>query len=179
MHTVKHDDEYHSYWTTVMTKSKYSLNGNKGIEGLERAQKIILDCDPGGDDAQAMVLAFHMAKQLGVPVLGVTTVAGNAVLEQVVLNSQMILSACDVGPEVPILRGEEPKEKGKELAEFFYGPDGFGNALLEYQQANPDAPTPNVSDESAVDFLIRIAKEQPGEITILCLAPLSNLAVAQ
>lgn len=38
---------------------------------------------------------------------------------------------------------------------------------------------PNVREESAVDFLIRIAKEHPGEITILGLAPLTNLAVAQ
>jgi inosine-uridine nucleoside N-ribohydrolase len=42
---------------------------------------VIIDCDPGGDDAQAMVLAFHMAKKMGIEIVGVTTVAGNAVLE--------------------------------------------------------------------------------------------------
>ena len=70
-----------------MSKSKYSIAGNKGVSGLSRAKKVILDCDPGGDDAQAMVLAFDMAKKRGIEILGVTTVAGNAVLEQVVLNA--------------------------------------------------------------------------------------------
>jgi inosine-uridine nucleoside N-ribohydrolase len=91
----------------------------------------------------------------------------------------MVMSACEVGHEMPLLRGEEPSGKGKELAEYFYGPDGFGEALLEFQRANPDAAMPNVRDESAVDYLIRVCREQPGEITILGLAPLTNLSVAQ
>ncbi len=89
------------------------------------------------------------------------------------------MNVCGVSHDVPLLRGEEPFGKGKELSEYFYGPDGFGNALLDYQAANKDFLTPNVRDESAVDFLIRIAKEHVGEITILGLAPLTNLAEAQ
>lgn len=58
--------------------------------------------------------------------------AGNAVLEQVVWNAQMVMTACEVGDEMPLLRGEEPSGKGKELAEYFYGPDGFGEALLDF-----------------------------------------------
>ncbi len=80
-----------------------------------------------------MVLAFDMARKRGIEVIGVTTVAGNGTLEHDVLNSQMILQACNE-LEVPIFRGEEPFIKGKELSEYFYGPDGFGNALLEYQK---------------------------------------------
>ena len=125
-----------------------------------------------------MILAFDMAKKRGIEVLGVTTVAGNGTLEHVVLNAQMVMHACGE-LEVPVLRGEEPFIKGKELSEYFYGPDGFGGALLEYQEKHLKVEETNVSDESAVDFLIRIAKEHPGEITILGLAPLTNLAVAQ
>ena len=169
--------EYHAYYKDIMSISKYSSQTEaSGV--LKKAKKVILDCDPGGDDAQALVLAFHMAKKHGIEIIGVTTVAGNAILEQVVLNAQMIMTACGVGEDVPLLRGEEPFGKGKELSEYFYGPDGFGNALLDYQKENGDVPTPNVREESAVDFLIRIAKEQPGEITILGLAPLTNLALA-
>ena len=62
-----------------------------------------------------------------------TTVAGNAILEQVVLNAQMVMHACKE-LEIPIFRGEEPNGKGKELTEYFYGPDGFGNTLLDYQR---------------------------------------------
>ena len=170
--------QYHAYFQHILSKSRYSTTGNKGLGALEKATKVILDCDPGGDDAQAMVLAFHLAKLEGIQVLGVTTVAGNAILEEVVLNSQMILHACKE-TEVPIYRGEEPRWKGKELAEYFYGPDGFGNALHEYQKEHgPVVPTNIKEDESAVDFLIRITKEQPGQITIIGLAPLTNLAFA-
>jgi len=172
-------DEYKNYYTHIMSQSKYSTGEHRGLEALKKAKKVVLDCDPGGDDAQALVLAFHMAKTEGVEILGVTTVAGNAVLEQVVLNAQLVMSVCGVGPEVPLLRGEEPFGKGKELSEYFYGPDGFGNALLDYQKEHGSVPTPNVRDEPAFDFLARIAREHPGEITIVGLAPLTNLALAQ
>jgi inosine-uridine nucleoside N-ribohydrolase len=140
-----------------MSKSKFSLTDNKGVAGLRQAKKIIIDCDPGGDDCQAMILAFDMAKKRGIEVLGVTTVAGNGTLEHVVLNAQMVMHACKE-MEVPIFRGEEPFVKGKELAEYFYGPDGFGGALLEYQEKHLKVEESNIRSESAVDFLIRIAK---------------------
>lgn len=68
-------------------------------------------------------------------IIGVTTVAGNAILEQVVWNAQMCMTTCEVPLSVPLLRGEEIGGgiKGKELAEYFYGPDGFGGTLLQYQ----------------------------------------------
>jgi len=70
-----------------MSQSKYSTGEHRGLSALKKSKKVIIDCDPGGDDAQALVLAFHMAKTEGIEILGVTTVAGNAVLEQVVLNA--------------------------------------------------------------------------------------------
>jgi hypothetical protein len=76
-----------SYFKTIMARSKHSITGNKGVEGLRQAKKVIIDCDPGGDDCQAMVLAFDMAKKRGIEVIGVTTVAGNGTLEHVVLNA--------------------------------------------------------------------------------------------
>jgi hypothetical protein len=78
-------EEYtHEYYKQIMSRSKYT---DMREPRLEQAKKVIIDTDPGGDDAQALVLAFHMAKKLGIDILGVTTVAGNAVLEQVVLNT--------------------------------------------------------------------------------------------
>ncbi len=56
--------------------------------------------------------------------------------------------------------------------------DGFGGRLLEEIEKNGPVDPKNVSDEPAVDFLIRMAKEYPGEITIVCLAPLTNLGKA-
>jgi hypothetical protein len=48
-----------------MSRSKYSTIENQGVKGLRQSKKIIIDCDPGGDDCQAMVLAFDMAKKRG------------------------------------------------------------------------------------------------------------------
>ena len=61
-----------------MSRSKHSAEPTCT---LIQAKKVILDCDPGGDDAQAMILAFDMAKKRSIEILGVTTVAGNAILE--------------------------------------------------------------------------------------------------
>ena len=72
----------HSYYAEIMSKSKYSATGNKGLAGLEKANKVILDVDTGGDDGQAIVLAHYLSKKLGeIEIIGITTVAGNAVLE--------------------------------------------------------------------------------------------------
>jgi hypothetical protein len=82
------EDGYHSFFKTALTHSKYSKDTVMGERPtLRKAKKIILDCDPGGDDAQALVLAFYLAQKLDVEIIGVTTVAGNAVLEQVVWNA--------------------------------------------------------------------------------------------
>ncbi len=97
---------------------------------LQPAKKVIIECDPGGDDAQALILAFHMAKKHGVDILGITTVAGNGTLEHVIYNAQITLDACEQ-KEIPFYKGLEPTLKGEELSEYFWGPDGFGEALFE------------------------------------------------
>lgn len=53
----------------------------------ERPTKIILDTDPGGDDAQAIILSYHLAKKFKSEILGITTIAGNGTLDDVVLNA--------------------------------------------------------------------------------------------
>lgn len=80
---------------------------------LHKATKIIIDCDPGGDDAQALILAMHLAKKHDIKILGITTVAGNATLENVIYNTQMILNVCQE-PSIPIFKGLEPRKKGEE-----------------------------------------------------------------
>jgi inosine-uridine nucleoside N-ribohydrolase len=56
--------------------------------------------------------------------------------------------------------------------------DGFGGTLIEYIERNGPVVPKNVAKEGAVDFLTRITEEYPGEITIVCLAPLTNLGKA-
>jgi purine nucleosidase len=87
------------------------------------------------------------------------------------------MQACKV-PEVPLHKGEEPFGKGKEVTEYFYGPDGLGGTLLEYIEQHKEIEPTNIKEEPAVDFLIRIARDHPGEITIIATAPLTNIAYA-
>lgn len=90
-----------------MSTCKYAKPGFTDRVHFTAAKKVIIDCDPGGDDAQAIILALHLAKLHGAEILGLTTVAGNATLEMVVENTQLTLDVCGEA-EVPIFRGEEP-----------------------------------------------------------------------
>jgi inosine-uridine nucleoside N-ribohydrolase len=54
---------------------------------LTRSKKVIFDCDPGGDDAQALILGLHLGKQYGIEILGITCVAGNGSLDDVVASA--------------------------------------------------------------------------------------------
>ena len=73
---------------------------------VPKAKKVVIDCDPGGDDAQALILAFHIAKREGIEILGITTVEGNASLDHVVQNAQMVLDVCGE-TKIPIFKGVE------------------------------------------------------------------------
>jgi len=91
----------------------------------DKPTKVIIDTDPGGDDAQAIVLAIHLAKKMNVELLGLTVMAGNGTLEDVTLNAQLILDSCK-NTEIPIYRGEKDYLHPYEYEHPHYGPDGFG-----------------------------------------------------
>ena len=167
---------YEKFEKEVLTKpSKYQ----KKSEKIERSKKVIIDCDPGGDDAQAIMLALHLGKLYDIEILGITCVAGNGSLDDVVHSAQLTMHVCGQ-PEIPIHRGEEPSVRGNSMSDQFWGPDGFGGTLNEFksQLKAGDIQLNNVKEETAVDYLIRVSKEIPNEITILALAPMSNLAAA-
>ena len=71
------------------------------------------------------MLAVHLAKKFNVEILGITTIAGNGSLDDVVLNAQLIMNACKC-PEIPIYRGEKDFLHPLEYFHPHYGPDGFG-----------------------------------------------------
>jgi purine nucleosidase len=82
--------------------------------------------------------------------------------------------------EIPIHRGVEPHKRGGIVSDFFWGPDGFGGALHEFkqQQENGEIKMRDIQEEQAVEYLIRMSKEHIGEITLISLAPMSNIAEA-
>ncbi len=91
-------------------KSKYSET-HRNLDDLHRATHVIIDCDPGGDDAQALILAFHLAKQYQIDILGLTCVAGNGTLDDVLAAAQMTVEVCGQN-DIGIYKGLDPFGKG-------------------------------------------------------------------
>jgi purine nucleosidase len=132
------------------------------------ARKIIIDTDPGQDDAVALLLALASPDEL--EVLGITSVAGNVPLELTTRNALMLAELAG-RTDVPVYAGcERPTVRPLITAEYVHGVSGIDGADL------PD-PTTVPADGHAVDFLIETV--MGNEVTTLCtLGPLTNIAVA-
>ncbi|MGP4011403.1 nucleoside hydrolase [Streptomyces sp. 4N124] len=132
--------------------------------------RVVIDCDPGIDDAIALFLAYASPE---LDVAGVTTVAGNVGLDQVVDNA---LRLCDLigGPAAtaPVLRGHAgPLARAlRQPDEPVHGAYGLGGVQL------PEAVRP-VHPGHAVDWIAdQVYDSGPGEITVIATAPLTNIA---
>ena len=132
------------------------------------SRKIILDCDPGHDDAIAMLLANANPE---IDLLAVTTVGGNQTLAKVTNNAQRIATVFGM-QGVPIAAGcDRPLVRKAEVASAQHGESGLDGVEL------PE-PQPLV-DQHAVDLIIDIImKHKPGEITLVPTGPLTNIAMA-
>jgi inosine-uridine nucleoside N-ribohydrolase len=130
--------------------------------------KIILDTDPGIDDAMAIFFAFQAAE---IEVLGLTTVFGNVPVE---MSAQNALTLVDIAKlNIPVCKGVGMPWVGPEstYAHFVHGDDGFGN--IDYP------PFDGVLDpRPSAQFIVDMARKYPGEITIVAVGPLGNLALA-
>lgn len=130
--------------------------------------KIILDTDPGIDDAMAIFTAMAHPQ---IDLLGLTTTYGNVSVEQATLNALTLVEM--VGTSTPVAKGVA-RPWFKPLApfpDFVHGSDGFGNLHL---------PKPKASEiaQSAAEFIVDQVNQQPGEITLVAIGPLGNLATA-
>ncbi len=129
---------------------------------------IILDCDPGQDDAVALFLAMSSPEDVGI--LGITTVAGNVPLELTQRNARMM---CDIAgrPEIPVFAGcEKPMVRDAITAEYIHGDTGIdGMDVFE-----PQTP---LQERHAVDFIVEtlLATEN---VTLIPTGPLSNIGTA-
>ena len=129
---------------------------------------LVLDVDTGIDDALALLYACASPE---VELLAVTCVGGNVDARQVAVNARAVLDLAG-RLDVPVLLGEEhPLVKPLETTPETHGPFGIGYAELP-------APTRALEPDHAADRLIQLARERPGEITLVTLGPLTNLAVA-
>ena len=132
--------------------------------------KIIFDCDPGLDDAVALLAALR-APQL--EVLAITTVAGNVKGPQTAYNARVIRELAGRGPEVPVCAGApRPILRDPVTAEDFHGSTGLGNI---------DFPKPRHarSRSHAVNQIVRLCRAaKPDPLTIVITGPMTNVALA-
>ena len=139
----------------------------RGREG-EIMKKIILDCDPGMDDSMAIVMAV---KSPELDVLGITAVNGNYPVDVTEKNARKVLELLGE-TRIPVARGmANPIIRNSPGDPFTHGEDGQSEAYL------PD-PKMALSDLDAVDLIISLVKENPGEVTLIATGPMSNIAMA-
>lgn len=131
-------------------------------------RKIILDCDPGHDDAIAILLAAGSPE---VELLGITTVGGNQTLEKTTLNARRVCTVAGI-TDVPICAGcAGPLVRPLVTAADVHGESGLDGPKF------PD-PTVMLSEEHAVDFIVRTVMASSGDITLVPVGPLTNIAMA-
>ena len=133
------------------------------------SRKIIIDTDPGQDDAVAILLALAAPE---LDLLGITCVAGNVPLPLTTRNARIV---CELAgrPDVPVFAGcDRPMARKLVTAEHVHGKTGLDGIPL-WDPAMP------LQDTHAVDFLIEVLRrEAPGSVTLVPIGPLTNIATA-
>lgn len=129
--------------------------------------KIILDCDPGHDDAVAILLA---AKSEKIDLLGITVVAGNQTLEKTSVNA---LNVCQcLGIDVPVYAGcGQPMIREKIVAADIHGETGLDGPVFE-------PLTKKLEPVHAVNFIIDTIMKSDDDITMVTIGPMTNLGMA-
>jgi inosine-uridine nucleoside N-ribohydrolase len=132
-------------------------------------RKVIYDTDPGVDDA--MALYFALAHP-GIDMVGITTTFGNVSVAQAATNALYLTAIA--GRNIPVTRGVKTPwvKTGGAPPDFIHGADGLGNLSSR-------VPTTNQLDpRSSAQFIVDIARKQPGDITLVAVGPLGNLSLA-
>ncbi|WP_370228009.1 nucleoside hydrolase [Cognatishimia sp.] len=130
--------------------------------------KIIIDTDPGIDDAMAI---FYAASAPDIELLGLTAIFGNVTVETATRNALRLLEAA--GLDVPVAKGADaplamPPFKP---SAHVHGEEGFGDIPAE-------TPKGQAVAESAAEFLVRMARDHKGELVLCPIGPLTNVALA-
>lgn len=129
---------------------------------------LILDVDTGIDDAAAIALALHSDEA---EVLSLSTVAGNTTIEHATRNTLDVLDLLGAA-NVPVYRGaSRPLVRELFMAAYAHGNNGVGGAELPHTSRQ-------VGEYRGPASIVRHAHDRPGEVTLVCLGPLTNLAIA-
>jgi pyrimidine-specific ribonucleoside hydrolase len=129
--------------------------------------RVILDCDPGHDDAIALLLALASPE---LELLGVTTVSGNQTLEKTTANAIRVLDHLG-RDDVPVAAGApRPLVRERRVAADVHGETGLDG---------PDLPPParEAEPEHAIDWIAGTLAAAPGPVTLVATGPLTNVAL--
>ena len=128
---------------------------------------IILDCDPGHDDAIALLLAVASPE---VELIGVTTVAGNQTVDKTTANALRVLELAGRS-DIPVYRGaDRPFIRPQHVAAHVHGESGLDG---------PELPPPSAREQSllAVDYLAQEIRARDGKVTLVPTGPLTNIGL--
>lgn len=132
-------------------------------------KKIIFDTDPGVDDTMALTFALRSPE---LEIVGVTSVFGNAA-GSVTAQNALRLVELEGNDHIPVARGADRALvfPAMELGTMVHGEDGMGNT-------NPPPPKGKLLDMHAAEFIVETVLANPGEITLVPVGPLTNIALA-
>ena len=128
---------------------------------------IILDCDPGHDDAIAILLALASPE---IELVGITTVSGNQTVDKTTTNALKLLELAG-RPDIPVHRGaDRPFIRPQDVAAHVHGESGLDGPDLP-------APTAQPQPQSAVDYLADEIRRRDGRLTLVPTGPLTNIGL--
>ncbi len=158
-------------WTSSAQKPTVAANNKVAQQMSKTPRKIIIDTDPGQDDAAALFLALGSPIELDL--LGVTTVAGNVPLPLTSKNARIVCEWANAADTKVFAGCDTPMKRPLVTAEHVHGKTGLdGPDLL------PD-PKMALQDQHAVDFIIDTLRREPaGTVTLCTLGPLTNIGTA-
>ena len=132
-------------------------------------RKVIFDTDPGVDDA--MALYFALAHP-GMEIVGITTTFGNVTVAQAAINALYLTAIAN--RNIPVTQGVKTPwvKPGEPPPDFIHGADGLGNLPSRVATSN------RIDPRSSAQFIVDMARAHPGEVTLVAVGPLGNLAAA-
>ncbi|KAI6242435.1 Uridine nucleosidase 1 [Aphelenchoides fujianensis] len=149
------------------------------VQAAEEREDVVIDTDGVVDDVKALSLALQHPR---LQVVAITTVAGSTTVEQATANVARTLRANRVRHYIPVVKGAEHALIGNlnTTADgvLFFGDDGLSNAPLAAPKALPADSTVHVRGVEAAEALVELFSRRRGQLTLIALGPLTNLALA-
>ena len=157
---------------SALTKSTFGnpqdSRWNTPPPSVSSPARVIIDTDPGVDDAFALLLAMRSPE---LKIEGITAVAGNVPLDLTLPNALRMVEIAG-RTDIPVAAGAKaPLLRRLVTAAYAHGENGLGGAVFPEPKTKP-------ADESAAEFIRTIVRKHPGEVTLITVGPLTNVATA-